>query len=487
MAAAETGPDLAALFQRQRRAFLQEGPPTAAVRQERLDRLIHLLLAHAEALTAALSADFGHRPKTLSMATDILGLLEPLQHARKHLGRWMQPERRSAGVFRFVGARARIEWQPLGVIGVISPWNFPVTLALHPVGSALAAGNRAMIKVSEHTPRTAALLERAVAESFPDEELAVISGGPAVGAAFCALPFDHLLFTGASAIGKKVQQAAAAHLGAVTLELGGKDPVVVAPDADLERAAARIMLGKTFNAGQVCLAPDYVFVPAGSESAFVAAAQRATAAMYPSLLDNDDYPSLLGERNLVRLRGYLADATERGATVIPINPAHEDFSKQPHHKMPPTLILGATPQMRVLQEEIFGPILPVLPYRDIDEAIAFINERERPLAAYYFGGDTPARRRFLERTTSGGVTINDVLTHGGIEDLPFGGVGHSGLGRYHGREGFCTFSNGRSIAEVGRISTNLVLRPPYGDRLKRLFAYQVESALKAVKKRLKRT
>jgi coniferyl-aldehyde dehydrogenase len=477
-----------ALLDRQRASFRAEGTPSARVRIDRMDRLIDLLMRHADGFVETLSRDFGHRSSVQTMVTDIFGILPALKHSRAHISRWMRPTRVGSGPLSLLGARSWIEWKPLGVVGIISPWNFPVGLALQPLAQAFAAGNRALIKVSEFTPQTAELLKRTIAECFDPTEAAVVTGGPEVGAAFSRLPFDHLFFTGATAIGRHIQRAAAEHLVPLTLELGGKSPVVIAPDAELERAADRIAVGKTLNAGQICLSPDYVFVPSGKERAFAQAMQSTLTRMFPRMLDNEDYTSIVAERHYRRLVGYLEDAREKGAEVIEINPAHEDFSNQLYHKIPPTLLLNVRDDMKVMQEEIFGPLLPIMGYRNIDEVISYVNARPNPLASYYFGRDNEHCRRFLDRTVSGGVTLNDVCLHVANENLPFGGVGASGSGYYHGRAGFETLSHARSIMRSPWLSPGKLISPPYSRRTRRILAWmrarEGKAATRAISRRV---
>jgi coniferyl-aldehyde dehydrogenase len=376
----------------------------------------------------------------------------------------MRSEKRKAmfplGVF---GARARVEYQPLGVIGCISPWNFPVQLTFGPLAGILSAGNRTMIKPSEFTPATSELMKEMFEEAFDIEEVAVFTGGPEVGGAFSSLPFDHLLFTGATSVAKHVMRAASENLVPVTLELGGKSPVVIGKSADMEMTATNVMAGKTMNAGQICLAPDYIFVPEESANDFVNAAKSSVKKMYPNIKDNPDYTSVVNERHFNRLTSYIDDAREKGAEIIEINPADEDFSQQEHNRIPPTLILNPTEDMAVMKEEIFGPVLPIKKYRDMEEPLEYINDHPRPLGLYYFGKDSDEEQKVLTRTTSGGVTVNDVVMHVAQEDLPFGGVGPSGMGSYHGHDGFKTFSHAKAIFTQSKIVSKLAaaMRPPY--------------------------
>ncbi len=477
-----------ALLARQRRAFLAEQSPTAEERIARITRLVYVVASRARDLVAALRADYGNRSDTQSMATDVLSTMSALKHTRRHVRAWMKPERQPLGfALSAMGARATIIRQPLGVVGIIAPWNFPVTLSLQPLGQALAAGNRAMVKLSELAPATAEVLRGAVADEFDPSEVAVVTGGPDVAEEFSRLRFDHLFFTGATSIGRRVMMAASENVVPVTLELGGKSPVVMAPDADVERTAAVMMFGKTLNAGQFCVAPDYLFVPEGSEAAFMAASQRAVERMFPSILDNDDYTSIINDRHHRRLMGYLADAQARGAEVVTLGSPDEDFANQDHHKIPPTLLFGVDDSMEVARDEVFGPLLPVLPYRRIEDVIEHVNARPRPLAAYYFGGDTTARRRFLEETVSGGVTVNDIMLHVALEDLPFGGVGESGMGTYHGRAGFETFSHAKPVVEAPRLQPTRFLGPPYPRMVRRVLPWLADREARAAARASRRT
>ena len=411
-----------------------------------------------------LTGDFGHRSLDQSKMTDIDASIGPLESCKKQLRKWMRPEKRKTMFpLGLLGGRSRIEYQPLGVVGCISPWNFPVQLTFAPLAGIFAAGNRTMIKPSEFTVLTSELMKELFAATFDEEEVAVFTGGPEVGGAFSALPFDHLLFTGATSVAKHVMRAAAENLVPVTLELGGKSPVIIGKSANLELAATNIMAGKTMNAGQICLSPDYVILPEESRDEFVEHAKNSVAKMFPNIKDNPDYTSIVNERHFDRLNGYVNDAKEKGATVVEINPAEEDFSQQEHHRIPPTLILDPTDDMKVMQDEIFGPILPVKQYKDIEETLDYVNSKDRPLGLYYFGQDSAEEREVLTRTTSGGVTVNDVIMHIAQEDLPFGGVGPSGMGSYHGFDGFKNFSHAKAIYTQSSTVSKLAaaMRPPY--------------------------
>lgn len=465
-----------AILDKQKAAFLRDGVPSAGQRIEWLDKAIDLLCTNREALNDAMSADFGHRSNDQSDFADILVSVDTLKHARRHVRKWMRPERRSPqfplGLF---GARAAVHFQPKGVVGIVSPWNFPVNLTFGPLAAVLAAGNRAMIKPSEFTPRTSDLMAELIASHYSDEEVAVFTGEAEVGAAFTRLPFDHLIFTGGTSIAYHVMRAAAENLVPVTLELGGKSPVVIGRSADIDKAALRIMAGKTLNAGQVCLAPDYVLVPEDKVERFVEAASTAVADMYPDgMRDNADYSSVINQRHYDRLQAWLDDARAKGAEIIEINPRSEDFSQQSHHKMAPHIILGANDDMKVMQDEIFGPIMPVKPYSNIEETVDYVNANPRPLALYYFGSDSTERDYVLNNTTSGGVTVNDVVFHIAQEDLPFGGIGPSGTGAYHGRDGFNEFSHKKAVFTQTGIDVLSITRPPYGKTFRKVIGARLK-------------
>jgi coniferyl-aldehyde dehydrogenase len=453
------------LLDAQRAAFMAELPVPLEARRDRLKRAIAMVSENADTLCDALSEDFGHRSREQSMITDVAASVGPLNHALKHLKRWSKPVRKPVMFpLGLLAGRGRIEYQPKGVVGIIAPWNFPVQLVMSPLAGVFAAGNRAMVKTSEYTPVTAALMEALAARYFAPEELACVSGGPEVGKAFAELPFDHLLFTGATGIGRHILHAAADNLVPVTLELGGKSPVVVGRSADIAQAAERVALGKMMNAGQICLAPDYVLVPEEKEAAMVDGLVAAASRMYPTLLSNPDYTSVINDRHYARLTNWIEDARAKGAEVIAVNPADEDFATSNSRKLPLHIIRNPTDDMMVMQEEIFGPILPVRSYKTTEDAIGEVNRRDRPLALYYFGKDKAERRQVLDRTISGGVTVNDVIFHVSQEELPFGGIGPSGMGAYHGEIGFRTFSHAKAVYSQPRIDVAGLagMKPPYG-------------------------
>jgi coniferyl-aldehyde dehydrogenase len=454
------------ILDKQRIASLAGEPWSAAQRCELIDRAIGLLVDHKNEIVEALAADFGHRSRDFSRIIDVLSSIASLKQTRAQVAEWMKPEPRPSQ-----RGEAWVQFQPLGVVGILTAWNFPVYLVFSGLAAAFAAGNRVMIKVSEFNPATSALIAQILRSVFSEDEVAVITGGPASGEAFCSQPFDHLLFTGATSIGKHVLRAAAENLVPVTLELGGKSPAIISRSADFKSAVSKILAGKLLNSGQVCLAPDYVFVPEESVDAFIEAAREAVATMFPTLKDNPDYTSVINARHFQRLQGYLDEARAAGVELIELNPAGEDFSEQEHHKMAPTLLRNPGDELTVMQDEIFGPLLPVKPYKAMTEVVAFINARPRPLGLYYFGEDAAEESLVLERTCSGGVTINDVVRHASVESLPFGGVGHSGMGAYHGREGFLTFSHAKAVYRT--VKAPDLTRPPFTDEVRKIVASMI--------------
>ncbi len=453
------------LLDAQRAAFMAELPVGLDVRKDRLKRATAMVRDNAERFCDALSEDFGHRSRQQSMITDIAASVSPLDHARKSLDRWARREKKPVMFpLGLLGAKAWVEYQPKGVVGIISPWNFPVNLVMSPLAGVFAAGNRAMVKTSEFTPVTAALFEELAPRYFDPTELAFVSGGADVGKAFASLPFDHLLFTGATGVGRHILHAAADNLTPVTLELGGKSPAILGRSANLAQATERVAMGKMLNAGQICIAPDYLMVAAEQEAAAVDGIVAAASAMYPTLLANPDYTSVVNDRHYARLTAAIADARDKGAEVIEVNPAGEDFASSNSRKLPLHIVRNPTDDMIVMQEEIFGPILPIRKYDSIDGAIAEVNRRDRPLALYYFGSDEGERRRVLDRTISGGVSLDDTIFHVSMEELPFGGIGPSGMGAYHGEPGFRTFSHAKSVFKQSKLDVAKLggLKPPYG-------------------------
>ncbi|MEY4160089.1 MAG: hypothetical protein RLZZ136_710 [Pseudomonadota bacterium] len=465
------------VLEAQRAAFAVAMPEPLSVRKDRLDRAIALLVDHKDAFAAAVSADFGHRSVTQTLMGDIMTSVGALKHARKHFAHWSRDEKRKAMFpFGLLGGKAKVVYQPKGVVGIIAPWNFPIGMVMAPMAGVLAAGNRAMIKPSEFTERVSALFAEYVPHYFAEDEMAVFTGGIDVGSAFSQLAFDHLLFTGATHVGRQIMRAAAENLVPVTLELGGKSPTFIGRSADLALAGRRIVMGKMMNAGQICLAPDYLLVPEDQEAAVIQSISQAVGVMYPSLLANDDYTAIINTRNRERLQAYLDDARDKGGELIEINPASEKFASHNGNKMPLTLIRHVTDDMRVMQDEIFGPILPIKTYTSIDEAIGYVNAHDRPLGLYYFGKDKTEENQVLTRTLSGGVTVNDVLFHNANDDLPFGGIGPSGMGSYHGIDGFRTFSHARAVYRQTGIDVIGMsgMGPPYGKATARGLAIQLK-------------
>ncbi|WP_255413007.1 coniferyl aldehyde dehydrogenase [Erythrobacter sp. KY5] len=457
--------ELERLLELQRSAFTASRPESMKMRKNRIRRAMALLKDHGENLCKAMSADFGNRAMHQSMITDIDGTIGAGKNALSNMDKWARPEKRKVQFpLGLMGAKAEVRYEPKGVIGILSPWNFPVNLAFSPLMQVFAAGNRAMIKPSEFTERTSLLMAELVEEYFTPDECVVVTGGPEVAAAFSSLPFDHLIFTGSTATGRRVMQAAAENLVPVTLELGGKSPVVLGRSADFAKAGERIALGKMMNAGQICLAPDYMYVPEESEDEAIAGVTNAASTMYPTVLENDDYASIVSDRHFERLQGLVEDARDKGAEVIEVNPAGEDFASANQRKMPLTVLRGVNDDMSVMQEEIFGPVLPVKTYKAVDEAVDYINANDRPLGLYYFGEDKNEQERVLSRTVSGGVTTNDVIFHVSMEDLPFGGIGPSGMGSYHAIEGFKEFSHARAVYHQPKIDVAKLakMKPPYG-------------------------
>jgi coniferyl-aldehyde dehydrogenase len=463
------------LLRAQRAAYLHEPYPSWKTRAAHLKALRAMLLGHRDALADTLNADFGQRAKA-ELLSELWLAKNEIDVALRHGERWMKPQRRATGIW-LLPARAKVVPQPLGVVGIIAPWNYPVLLAVGPLVCALAAGNRAMIKMSELTPRTSALMERLIGTTFARDHVAVVNGDASVGAAFSALPLDHLLFTGSTAVGRHVMRSAADHLTPVTLELGGKSPAIVGPHARLHAAVDSIMAGKTLNAGQTCIAPDYVLVPRGTEDAFIARARARVAKLFPDFARNRDYTAIVSERHFERLTRLADEAAAGGARLHPLaNAAEQGLEPRPaglsaahadsaaSRLFAPCIVTNAPEDCALMREEIFGPLLPLVPYDTLDDAIRYVNARERPLALYLFDDDRSTIERVLRETVSGGVAVNETLLHIACEGLPFGGVGASGIGAYHGIEGFMTFSKMKPVFVQARFNARALLLPPYGRR-----------------------
>jgi len=436
--------ELANLLEKQRRSFVDDGPPSAAVRRNRIDRLLAMVLDNVDAFTEAMAQDFGTRSRAASLATEMIGIVPVVEHTRSHVRQWMRPSRLLRAA-RLVGLRAEVQPSPLGVVGIIGPWNFPLQLVVVPAAAAFAAGNRVMVKMSEITAHTADLMQQLAPKYFDENEFAVVTGGADVAAAFAGLPFDHVFFTGSPAVGALVQRAAADNLVPVTLELGGKNPVVVAPGADIARSAKRIASARMVNGGQVCVCPDYVLVPERDIDAFVDVARQTLRDMFPTILANGDYCSSVNDANFDRVLGLIDDARDRGAVVETVAPDGEALPDRASRKIAPTLVRGVDATMRIADEEIFGPVLMVQGYDNLDNAIETINARPAPLVAYWFGPGGKNFRDFVRRTRSGGVARNDFAVQMIPSGAPFGGVGRSGMGAYHGKAGFDAFSHYRTV------------------------------------------
>lgn len=445
------------LLHRLRLAYLAHPMPSLDERKAGLLRLKRALLAHRQGLCDALTKDYGRRSDYDSLLADILPCVLQINYSLKRLKGWMKPQRRHAGLL-LTPARVEVHYQPLGVVGIMVPWNFPVMLSLCPLITAIAAGNRAMLKLSEFTPHTNAVLRALLGEAFDDDEVIVVEGDAQLAAAFSSLPFDHLLFTGSTAVGKQVMAAAAPRLTPLTLELGGKSPCLIAPDMPMTLAVARMIFGKSLNAGQICVAPDYVLLPRGQEQAFIEAYQAHFRRLYPQGLASPDYGAIINARQYERLIGWLDEAERAGAQIHPCaTPARDDGKRQ----LAPHLLTGVPEQCQLMQQEIFGPLLPLIPYDDIDEALAYLAARPRPLALYLMSLDPALQARVTRETHAGSMAINESLFQVAADDAPFGGIGPSGMGHYHGHEGFLTFSKAKTVLRRGRFSTGALVHPPY--------------------------
>ena len=468
--------DIRQLFALQRQASRAQVEVPLLVRRERLLRLQKLIDENAPVLAAAVQADFGMRSQRLTEVADFFVLRAQLAHVLKKLSKWMKPRRARTPLY-LMPASAHVQTQPLGVVGIISPWNYPVQLALGPAIDALAAGNRVIIKPSELTPHTSAQLAALVSQFFAPDEMCVVQGDAAIAALVASLPFDHLVFTGSTQVGRKVAQAAATNLTPTTLELGGKSPCIIDADCDMDDAALKIAHGKLLNGGQTCIAPDYLLLPRGKEGAFTDAYRAAVAKLFPYFEGNPDYASIIDSRHLARLRNMLQQAQTQGADVQVMTqqpgtppPPPTSIGDGVARQMAPTLVFGATQDMQILQEEIFGPILPVVVYDRLDDAITLINNGPRPLALYWFGKSDAVRDSVLQRTVSGGVSVNDTLMHIAHDGLAFGGVGDSGWGGYHGEAGYLRFSHQKSVLVQSRFSMGAMLYPPYGPQFDRIMS-----------------
>lgn len=463
--------ELTALLDQQRLSFAMDPFPSLAIRINRIDRCIDMIVTHQDSICQAVEKDFGCRSKYVTRLTDLFMSIQNLKFVKKNLKKWMKVERRKA-IFpaNLLGGSSEIHYQPKGTVGIMTPWNVPVNMIFSPLADILGAGNRAMIKPSEFTPHTAALMQKLFAQYFSADEVVIVTGGVATGIAFSELPLNHLIFTGAGHIGKLVMQAAAKNLTPVTLELGGKSPVIISDNYKLEDAADKIIATKAMNGGQICISPDYCFVPSNKLEAFIEHSQQIAGRLFPTVQDNPDFVSLINETNYDRIKHYLDDVIAKGGQVISLDPTQAAWDNREKHKIPLHLVINPTDDMLVMQEELFGPILCIHSYDHIDECINYINNKPNPLALYYFGNDKVEQNKVVKNTLAGAMTINDIAMHFACDDLPFGGVGASGMGQYHGREGFKTFSHAKSVFKQGVLNLPKLagLLPPYGDKIDKL-------------------
>ncbi|MHA3062371.1 coniferyl aldehyde dehydrogenase [Acinetobacter sp. ANC 4641] len=455
------------ILQQQKQAYQLYAMPSAKDRIERLNRLKAILVKYQDQFAEAISQDFGNRAFGETRIGEILTCLEQIRYYRKHLTAWMKPEKRHIS-WLHQPAKGWVQYQPLGVVGIIAPWNYPLLLSIGPLICALAAGNHAMIKISSASAHFGKMLDKALSEAFPCELVAVVNGGGAISDAFSHLPFDKIIFTGSTNVGKTVMQAAAKNLVPVILELGGKSPVLVHHSMHMKDVALRVAAGKLWNAGQTCVAPDYIFLPKGKTGEFIEHFKIAVEHMYPDIANNQDYTAIINDKQYLRLHRYLEDAQLSGAKVIEINPKNELLSTQ--RKIAPTLVTGVTTDMQLMQHEIFGPILPIMEYEDIEQVIDFINRRPRPLALYYFDFDQARADYVAERTHSGHFGQNMVLSHVAQDDLPFGGIGASGMGKYHGPEGFFNLSHERSMMSNPKLYSLKFVLPPFNKPIYKLIS-----------------
>jgi coniferyl-aldehyde dehydrogenase len=469
--------ELNRILEAQRSAFKAEGPVALETRVDRIDRCIAMLVDNQEAICAAVDKDFGSRSKHVTLMTDIMTSVGSLKFVKKNLKKWIKPEKRTPFIpMNFLGGKAYVKHQPKGVVGVMTPWNVPVNMIFSPLADILGAGNRAMIKPSEFTPHTAELMKHLFAQYFEETEICVVTGGPETGAAFSSLCFDHIIFTGATTIGRLVMKAAAENMVPVTLELGGKSPVIISEQVDINKAAESIITGKAMNGGQLCISPDYCFVPQGKLEAFVKQCRSVIAQQYPTVQGNADFTACINTRHFDRVKSYIDEARDKGARIVPLCPQGEEFSSPEEHKIALHLVIDPDDSLACMQDEIFGAVMNIKTYSEIEDAIDFVNDRERPLALYYFGNDKLEQAKVLDNTISGGVTVNNVTMHVACDDLPFGGIGHSGIGSYRGRDGFRTFSHARSVYQEGWVNLSKLAGtlPPFGQKVEKMLESQIK-------------
>ncbi|QUM74822.1 coniferyl aldehyde dehydrogenase [Moritella sp. 24] len=453
------------IFTTQKEAYLTQPEWDLAERKKRLIKFKAAFLASKDALVTAVSEDYGHRARHDTLIADILPTVAQFGYTISRMGKWMKSTRRSPGLL-LAPASVTIHYQPVGVVGIVVPWNFPINLAIVPLITCIAAGNRAMLKMSEFTPKTNQVLKQIITSVFDSKDVCIVEGETALSAAFTKLPFDHLLFTGSTVVGKHVMRAAADNLTPVTLELGGKSPVVVAPDIEIKTAVNRIMLGKSLNAGQICVAPDYILCPRAKVAEFVKEYRKEFNRRYPAAMQNDDYTNIVDDRQYMRLKSWLEDAKQKGVQVETMQDGSSLDDQR--HRMLPHLLLNVSDDMQLMQDEIFGPLLPILPYDTIDDAISYIKARPHPLALYIMSFDNNTQKKIQHETISGGVAINDTIMHVAAEDAPFGGVGPAGMGHYHGIEGFRTFSKSKTILKQGKFHSTRFVHAPYGSLIQKI-------------------
>ena len=454
--------DLRARLDAQTNAYYSQGIPSLKQRLATLDTLFNILKSNEHAITEAISKDFGHRAHQETQLAELFLCIDGIRYARKRLKKWMRPQKRSTSIW-LLGSRNTVIPQPLGVVGIVVPWNYPLFLCMSPLIGALAAGNRCMVKMAANSSHLSQLLQGLFAENFSADMLTIVHG--AKGSEFSALPFDHLIFTGSGNSGRQVMRAAADNLTPVTLELGGKSPTIIAPDYSINKAAERLLFSKCLNAGQTCVAPDYVFLPEGKVDEFVTAAKAIVSRRYANI-ESEDYTSIINDEAFLRLKSTLADAIDQGATSTVL--VRNSEANHATRKFPPTLLTKVTGTMRVMQEEIFGPILPIMTYQHIDEVLDYIHNQDRPLALYLFSDDKQIQDKVINKTRSGGICLNDAALHVGQNDMPFGGAGESGMGQYHGTEGFMAMSKLRPIFKQARFSSLSLMYPPYGKKFDRI-------------------
>ncbi len=456
--------DLSSILTGQKQAYRSAPDPSVNERKAQLTALKSALLSFQDDLVNALNKDYGQRPAQDSLIADIMPCIVNINYTIKRLNKWMKPQRRHAGLL-LAPAKVEVHYQPLGVVGIMVPWNFPVMLSIGPLITALAAGNRAMIKLSEFTPNTNQVIKKMLNSIFEQNTVACIEGEADVAAEFSALPFDHLIFTGSTTVGRHVMRAAADNLTPVTLELGGKSPVIIAPDMPIDTAVERLIFGKCLNAGQICVAPDYILCPKEQVEEFILSYQKQFQAMYSDKQQNADYAHVINSTQHSRLLSWLDDAVSKGAKVVPAN--GQEIVRD-SRALATQLVTETTDDMLIMQQEIFGPILPIISYEDISETIDYINQRPRPLALYIMSFDTETQQHLLTQTHSGGVCINETIFHVAADDAPFGGIGDSGMGQYHGKEGFLTFSKAKTVLSRGKLNIGKLVHPPYGGFIQKL-------------------